>query len=216
MTVSAVHPWRTNAELMADVHRLGYINDWDVVLDLTYGVGRFWADYCPPNLMTNDKYAEGALFHDDFRATGFDVEQFDVVVLDPPYKLNGTPHETEFEHYGITTPMKPIERMDMIHQGIKEASRLLKPGGIFLLKCQDQVCSGRVWWQTDEFTEQALTMGLRKVDRFDMTGHAREQPMGPSRREIERAKAEGREPRCRRQVHAHGRPSTLLVFKKGK
>jgi hypothetical protein len=80
--------------------------------------------------------------------------------------------------------------------GLTECSRVLKIGGHLLAKCMDQVCSGQVRWQTDVLTARAVELGHRKVDRFDLLGGGRPQPNG------------------RGQVHAYGRPSTLLVFRK--
>lgn len=56
-------------------------------------------------------------------------------------------------------------------------------------------CGGDVYWQTDEITAHAETLGFDKVDRFDLLGGGRPQPAG------------------RAQQHAYGRPSTLLVFR---
>jgi hypothetical protein len=51
-----------------------------------------------------------------------------------------------------------------------------------------------VRWLTLDCADHARSVGLELVDRFDMLSGGRSQPPG------------------RRQVHAHGRPSTLLVF----
>lgn len=175
--------------MIADVAQLGYITG--TVLDVTYGNGTFWKYWTPPVLITHDLAIDGV----DFRKLPEPDASVDCVVLDPPYKLNGTPALGEFdERYGISV-MTWQQRHMMIARGIREAERVLRVTGHLLLKCQDQVCSGHVRWQTFEFTERAMSFGFRLVDRFDMLGKARPQPKG------------------RRQVHAQGRPSTLLVFK---
>ena len=60
----------------------------------------------------------------------------------------------------------------------------------------DQVEAGQKRWQTFDFTTVAIGRGLRLVDRFDMLTTPRPQPPG------------------RRQLHAQGNYSTLLVFEK--
>ena len=60
---------------------------------------------------------------------------------------------------------------------------------------QDQVCSGRVRWQTFAFTEEALSNGCELVDRMELISY-RPQPKGRS------------------QVHARRNHSTLLIFKR--
>ena len=86
---------------------------------------------------------------------------------------------------------------------ICEMHRVLKPGGIMFLKCQDQVCSGAIRWQTRLFADYAEGQGLRLVDRFDLLGKGRPQP--------KRTRKDGKPSK---QQHAYGRPSTLLVFRK--
>ena len=51
-----------------------------------------------------------------------------------------------------------------IKRGISESLRVLRVGGILLVKCQDQVCSGAVRWQTREFADHAEAQGARLVD----------------------------------------------------
>lgn len=190
MTILAVKNWKDNGAMIADVAQLGYISG--TVLDVTYGQGTFWKYWTPPVLITHDLAIDGV----DFRRLPEGDGSVDTVVLDPPYKLSGTPALGEFdERYGIDVPMAIDQKHMMIKRGIKEAERVLRVKGHLLLKCQDQVSSGQVRWQTFEFTHSAMMLGFRLVDRFDMLGKGRPQPKG------------------RRQVHAQGRPSTLLVFK---
>lgn len=192
--VLAVNDWPTNAALIADVAKL-YLKPDDWVLDVTYGRGRWWTEYRPKHLVTNDLYSDEAMYHDDFREVyhRWAPEAFDVIAFDPPYKLNGTPALGDFDDaYGIAQPTSWRERMDLIEEGL--VSCLALEPRVLLAKCQDQVVSGKMRWQTHVLTEAAARSDVRLVDRFDMIGGTRPQPKG------------------RRQVHARGRGSTLLVF----
>jgi hypothetical protein len=86
--------------------------------------------------------------------------------------------------------------MQIIEDGVHECARVAKT--MLLVKCQDQVCSGKIRWQTDMVTEVAKECGFGKVDRLEMVTGGRPQPM------------EGRT-----QRHAHSVSSTMLVFKRG-
>lgn len=197
-----------NAQLMADCAELGYLDGH--VLDLTYGLGRFWKIYRPEDqigelqpktvLYTNDLDPKTkAQTHHDFTDmptswTGL----FDAVVFDPPYKLNGTggSHPSD-KGYGVDWDYLPVdEKMDLIYRGFAEAVRLSRR--FVLVKCQDQVVSGKKVWQTDLITMHAmiLTTRIRKRDVLHVQGY-RPQPPG------------------RRQVHARQDYSTLLVFEVG-
>lgn len=188
----------TNADLIVECHQLGYLRDDDRVLDPTYGLGTFWAKWQPVSLVGTDlnpaKSPTGTSV--DFTALPWEDEAFDAVVFDPPYKLNGTATASVDDRYGVADGYMPIaDRHQLILDGLAECTRVLRVGGRLLVKVQDQVASGRVWWQTDMVTRAAEEQGCRKVDALLFLG-GRSQPKG------------------RRQVHARRNYSTLLVFVK--
>lgn len=196
MTVLAATAWPTNAHMIEDVAELGYLGG--DVLDCTYGYGTFWKRWRPKVLIGCDLDPAKSLigYSVDFTALpGPWSESFDAVVFDPPYKLNGTPTDAVDERYGVHVVRTWQDRLDLIEAGIYECVRVLKPKGYLLIKCQDQVCSGQVRWQTRIFADHAEDCGTTLVDRFDMLG-GRPQPEG------------------RRQVHARRNMSTLLVLRK--
>lgn len=184
--ILAYDTWRTNAELIADVAKLGYLqSDW-VTLDPTFGEGTFWKVWWPAELVAHNFKIDGV----DFRELPYPAERFDAVVFDPPYKLNGTPSAADVR-YGVDVVDTWQNRHKLIQEGIDECARV--SARMLLIKCQDQVCSGKIRWQTREFADHAEAQGFKLVDRFDRLGH-RAQPKG------------------RRQVHARRNGSTLLVL----
>lgn len=195
MTVFALDLMRsTNARLIADLHKLGYLKDADEVVDVTYGQGAFWREWRPRNLFAHD--LDPRLAPDgpqDFTALRYSDAAVDVVVFDPPYKLNGTPGHASDERYGVGgDEYVPVaDRITLILDGCTEAARVAKR--IVIVKCMDQVVSGRVRWLCDEVTEHMADHGWVKVDRLEVIGH-REQPEG------------------RRQLHARRNSSSCLVF----
>jgi hypothetical protein len=201
--VMAIGSWRNNAEMIADMPKLGYLNERWITLDPTYGRGKFWTKWRPTNLTTSDlDPASPAEHHWDFTDTGQPSDAYDAVVFDPPYKLNGTStgkgSSAMDAGYGVAGDYMPWQaKHDLIRDGISECVRVLRPRHLLLLKCMDQVCSGDVRWQTDEFTRHTESLGCAKVDEFHIPSH-RAQPAG------------------RRQVHARRNYSTLLIFRKGK
>lgn len=193
MTVFAAQKWTTNAAMIADVAKLGYLDGR--VLDATYGEGNFWSDWKPEELVTNDLFKPADHGH-SYREFPIRWEcSFDSVVFDPPYKLNGTPALGEFDdRYGVEKPMNREERLEDIRLGAVECHRVARR--LVLVKCQDQVEGGKVRWQTDLVTRAVEELGAIKVDRFDFLYDPRPQPGD------------------RRQVTARRNYSTLLVFRR--
>ena len=192
--VMAMGTRRNNAELMADCAKLGYLTE--PVLDATYGLGRMWRTHTPTLLFTNDRHTQ-ADRHDDFRYLSFADGSFGSVVFDPPYKLNGTstgrgPSAAD-SAYGVGGDYVPVaERHRLIIDGIAECARVTNRW--LLVKCADQVSSGKVWFQTRIFADAGEDCGLTLVDQLHVQGY-RPQP-------------------AIRQVHARRDYSTLLVFRK--
>lgn len=203
MTVLSADRWATNGHLIEDVARLGYIGEH--VLDLSYGRGLFWSRYKPAVLNSNDiDTSLETNYHLD--ATAYQwmwASSFDTVVWDGPYRLNGTPDRGDFdERYGISKRETWQDRMKLLLRGSYWGAMYVKPGGTLLVKCQDQVVSGRKVWQTLEIAERVAGFegphAMTLVDRFDMVRSPRPQPPG------------------RRQVHSRSNTSTLLVFRRAR
>lgn len=220
--VLAMHRWRDNGEMIADVARLGYLDG--AVLDVTYGRGTFWKVF-KPRALTGLVYPDRMVFYRagermwtrrqqvDMRSLDYPDETWDSVVLDAPYKLNGKPDPDVDERYGVHEPVARQEKLELMMAGVKECARVVRLRGFLLVKCMDQVESGRQWWQTDMVTAAALEGGqYRKVDRFDLLGKARKQPMAEKRTVLKDGTVKLR--KARKQRHAHGRGSTLLVFQR--
>lgn len=257
MTVLAVVGHRRNDRLIADCFTLPYMNRDGLVLDATFDQGTFWKRWRPPRLVRLDRFSTHPDLdvRSDFRRMPFPDLTFDTVVYDPPYALKGTVDERRWNNgrYGFKTGeyLSVAARHRMMCDGFVEGWRVLAVDGILLAKCEDSVCSGRMWWQTDMYRDLARTLGMVKVDRYDLLG-ARAQPartrwacvacdrgfdpdepsVGPGH-QCRASKAmppdlNGRfgpgghdnpdRPWLRQirsvQRHAHGRGSTLLVFRK--
>ncbi len=152
MDIQAATRWESNADLIKACHELGYIKDEDLVLDPTYGEGVFWQKYRPKGLIWSDLDPDKTNPVSppvDFTDMPYVPGTFDVVVFDPPYKLNGTPVLGAFdERYGIAQYTKWQDRMQLCIDGITECVRVLKKKGYLLVKCQDQVVSGKMRWSS--------------------------------------------------------------------
>ena len=180
-----------------------YVKPGSVVADVTYGKGVFWRG------ISSERY--------DLRATdirdGVDCRnlpyadgEIDCVVLDPPYMHTpgGTAHRAHqsFETYyannksGGQTKSKYHEAvLDLYSDAGREAYRVLRERGVFIVKCQDEVCSNRQRFTHVEIMQAFDEMGFVAEDLFVVVRNNRP---GVSR--------------AVRQVHARKNHSYFLVF----
>lgn len=195
---------RLNGPLIAQVAKL-WIPPRSLVVDVTFGKGNFWTEYEPQFFITHDLKTDGV----DFRHLPEDSGSVDVLVFDPPYISPGgrkTSTIPDFnEAYGLVdAPRTPYELALLLHAGVKEARRVLRPRGLLLQKCSDYITSGKFYqghrravataeaWdfvQTDEFVHAS---GPGPQPEFNLDGSTRTQKHS-------------------RRVH-----SFLLVFEKSK
>ena len=189
-----------NAPLLADILRL-YVPDGARVLDVTYGKGHFWAH---PGLreryrVTGCDLELAADLRADLRALPVRCGAVDVVVLDPPYANNGGARDASHRGVATTYNLQPGSSHDWIWQlyaaGMREAARVLASRGVLVVKCQDQVESGRQRWMHLRVMEYAARLGFEAEDLFVLV--QRNRPVM----------------RHAHQVHARKNHSYFLVFR---
>jgi len=194
--VKAFDTYKTNADLIVAAVRLGYLRKEWTTLDPTCGEGTFWNLWRPDRLIASDldsrKSPTGTSV--DVRRLPHMGRVFDATVFDGPYKFNGRPAAETDERYGVHLPTRWQDRMDLLIEGTKECARVTKT--MLLIKCMDQVCSGKIRWQRRVLTEVAEHEGFGLLDELHYESF-RPQPSG------------------RRQVTARRNFSTLLILQRG-
>lgn len=189
-----------NADVFPEIMSL-YVATGSTVADVTYGKGVFWTNI-PPD--TYDLVATDLMTGVDCRQLPYDNESIDCVVFDPPYMHTpgGTAHNNHqnFEEYyqnnHATSNAKYHEAvLDLYYQGAVEAHRILKYGGVYIVKCQDEICANRQRLTHVEIINEFERQGFVTEDLFVVVRHG--QP-GVSR--------------LLNQVHARKNHSYFIVF----
>jgi len=149
-----------------------YVPEGARIADVTYGQGVFWRrvdtskyEFHPSDLKRAG-VAEGCRGGVDSRRLPYEDSSFDAVVFDPPYMHTpgGTAHNghQNFENYYANNeeqdpqvtrdiweetdgnPPKYHEAvLDLYFRSAREAWRVLRNDGIYIVKCQDEVCTNR-------------------------------------------------------------------------
>jgi hypothetical protein len=194
----------TNEQVFPEVLRL-YIPERSKVADVTYGRGVFWKRVAVGryNVVASD-LKTGI----DCRALPYGDAEFDAIVFDPPYMHTpgGTAHnghqnfEAYYSNNGTGSEKKYHEAvLDLYFQAAAEAKRVLRPDGIYVVKCQDEVCANRQRLTHVELINELTAMAFVVEDMFVVV---RRNKPGVSR--------------LLRQVHARKNHSYFLVFRKPK
>ncbi len=182
-----------------------YVAPGSLVADVTYGRGVFW------KAVPEDRYrllATDLATGVDCRELPYEFASIDCVVLDPPYMHTpgGTAHvgHQNFENYyknnGSTNGhlLKYHEAvLDLYFKAGKEAWPVLGPNGIFIVKCQDEVCANQQRLTHVELINEYHGLGFVCEDLFVMV---RNNKPGVSR--------------VLKQIHARKNHSYFLVFRK--
>jgi len=200
-----------NAEIFRKILGL-FVPAGSKVADVTYGLGAFWNEVpdglyrvFPSDLKTGV----------DFRKLPYAAGEMDAVVLDPPYMEgllrddgsnagNGT-HSTFQTAYSNGIRPEGLDAkwhdavLQLYVQAAVEAQRVLKPkGGIFIVKCQDEVSACIQRLTHVELVLNYWSMGFYPRDLFVVTRNGRP---GVSR--------------SMGQKHARKNHSYFLVFETG-
>jgi hypothetical protein len=230
MTVLAASTWRTNADLIVDCAKLGYLRKEWITLDPTYGRGNWWTAWQPDVLIKHDLYKLDGV---DFRDLPEDAGTMDAVAYDPPYVSVGSRKTTtipEFlDNYGLVeAPASPSGLQELINDGLIEVHRVLRKRGMALVKCASYVSSGRLWPGDFHTQAHAAAIGFDVVDVLRHIGNVRQQP----ERTRKCAECDGEQivpdpvmglglcQKCEKgrvrspQAHARQNYSTLLVLRK--
>jgi hypothetical protein len=134
-----------NDHLMAEVARL-FFRPGDRIADVTFGRGRFWRkvdlgqyDFHPSDLLTVPEHPY------DFRYLPYRSGEFDVHLLDPPY-IHQRRGQARLPIYGADYKNAETTRrfsyaaiIQLFRDGMGEGHRILRQGGLMLVKCQDQI-----------------------------------------------------------------------------
>jgi hypothetical protein len=167
-----------NAEVFEQVMRL-HVSQGATVADVTWGKGVFWKNIEPGKYDIHPSDLKTGV---DCRKLPYADASHDCVVLDPPYMeglfrrskghLAGAGTHAAFrDHYsnGAETsdgPKYHAAVLDLYFRAAREAHRVLREGGVLIVKCQDEVSANQQRFTHIEIINECATLGFYAKDLF--------------------------------------------------
>jgi len=151
-----------NADLFPQILAL-YVPEGSIIADVTYGRGAFWKqvdtskyDLRPTDLLTGV----------DFRNLSYGDASIDCLVLDPGYVHGGQTMlpSLRAQYRNNNTSHESVIRL--FASGLVEAARVLKKGGVIILKSQDEIESGKQRFTHVELINLLGMFGFETIDKF--------------------------------------------------
>ena len=158
-----------NADLMARVATL-YFQPGHKIADVTFGKGVFWRRielsnfaFFPSDLLTCPEAPY------DFRHLPYADGEFDIHVFDPPYAHNPGRMlvNDNYKNRETTQGCYHADIIKRYHDGMREGLRILRPRGLMLVKCQDEIESSKQKMSHIEIQDIAIKeLGMVVQDLF--------------------------------------------------
>ncbi len=159
-----------NAELLADAFRI-FVPAGVTVADVTYGRGNFWGklDQTQYRVLKSDINPRTPdTFQADFRDLPYPDNFVDVLLFDPPYAHGGKNMKKSItQPYGYSTG-NHADVIQLYADGIREATRVLRKRGLAMVKCQDEIESGKQCWSHIEIKDLLEADGFQIVDLLSL------------------------------------------------
>ena len=133
-----------------------------LVLDVTWGAGRFWRKNDGLRVVGLD-ILPLAEIQADHHNLPIRTESVDVVVYDPPHVLrNVRPGDINARRQSVHYLYNDLSKPPDMPKLFVEAARILKPGGVVLAKLADEIHKQR--WLTIDAFHAARDAGLQPFD----------------------------------------------------
>ncbi|MDB2687092.1 hypothetical protein N9Y42_07750 [Mariniblastus sp.] len=189
-----------NADLIAEAAKL-YLQDGDVVADITAGQGAFWTkvDLSRFSFYQSDLNSKDRQY--DFTALPYPDESIDAIAFDPPYVPTDEGSEKQQyreqvnKRYSLQRGVNAQDILQLYLDGLAEIHRTLVCGGIALVKIGDFIEDRHQVFLHQDVYSIAMGLNFKPVDLFILHRNGSPPSYGSQR--------------CARKNH-----SFLYVFKK--
>lgn len=160
-------------EILRNIIRL-YIPEGRIQVDATYGYGIFYKTVLAPEHKFDIEPKKNGVTKCDCRNLPLEKNSIHSLIFDPPFVL--TDHKNS-EHYLMHkrySGFKLISELrEMYNSSIQEFARVLKPGGVLVIKCQDMTHGKKNYFIHNEILNMAAAANFMELDLFILLSNNR-------------------------------------------
>jgi len=153
----------TNADLFPHILSM-FLPEGSVIADVTYGRGVLWpnVDVSKFTLLKSD-LQDGI----DRRKLPYENASIDALVIDLPYMHTGkSVHKALNKQYHNENNTSHESAIRLYVGGILVAARVLRQKGVIIVKCQDEIESGKQRLSHVELIQLLQLLGFEVLDQF--------------------------------------------------
>lgn len=160
------------SEIISSILSL-HVPSGKIDLDPTYSKGLFYKNtgICDPEFRFDINPVVNGCHYGDSRFLPIEDESINCEMFDPPFlATTGASLEKDDssnrinKRFGVYPSENELKQMYI--DSLKEAYRILKPGGIMIFKCQDKVSSGKQYMNHVFVANEAEKIGFYLKDLF--------------------------------------------------
>ena len=129
--------------ILRDITTL-FNNGMPVEVDVTWGNGGFWKSLPAPRIRVDRETKPGVNVLADVRSLPFGVGVIQSAIFDPPFLHAPGKASIMGNRFGGYKTQRDLQAM--YRAAITELARVIAPGGLLVVKCQDCIESGKQHW----------------------------------------------------------------------
>ena len=166
------------AEIIRNILRL-HVSGGKIDCDPTYSIGAFYngTGIDQPSLRFDINPQVEGVTQADARCLPIDDASVNCMMIDPPFlattgkSLAGGTGNRINRRFGVFPDEKSLH--GFYRDALKEAYRVLKPGGVLIFKCQDKTSSGAQYFSHCFIWQEAVAAGFYPLDMFILLAKSR-------------------------------------------